>query len=85
MNIQFDGAVIDVRPVDVYVSHAKIGDILVGPNNRLLRVVTVQTDCPRIDSNRPFTAILVETEDHTKIPLNGLAGKVHFLRPRKVH
>ena len=84
MNIKFNGSVIKCRQVETYATRLRINDFLVGPNGVLLKVLTVQPHCPMWESNRKqFTAVLVETEDHTKIPLRDFADMVKVLRPSR--
>lgn len=84
MKINYAGKVIDCRQVETYATRLRINDFLVGPGGVLLKVLTVQPGCPVWESNRRTkTAVLVETEDHTKIPLSEFSTSVKVLRPRK--
>lgn len=82
MIVKFDDQEIQVRRVKILPSHLKIDDFIEGPGGSLLRVLTVQCDCPIWESNhKTILAVLVETEQHAKIPLNGvLSGKVRIYR-----
>lgn len=84
MTITFGKVKFECRQVHTYPSRLRIGDMIVGPKGILLRVITVQPGCPCWESNRKtFTAVLLETEDHTVIPIRP-ENKVTALRPRKV-
>ncbi len=85
MQIQFAGDILECRQIDTEPSRFKLGDIVVGPNGNLLKVITVQKDCPMWESTRRvFTAFLFETETHTKVPVRNLHGTFHVLRPAGV-
>lgn len=83
MNVKFNGKSMEVRQLNTYAGKTRLNDLIVGPQGILLKVVTVQTDCPVWESNRKtFTAMLVQTEDGIQIPLRP-SGKISILRPRK--
>jgi len=83
VNIRFNGKTVEVKQINTYAGRCRLNDLIVGPQGILLKVVTVQPDCPVWESNRKtFTAMLVQTEDGISIPLRP-SGKISVLRPRK--
>lgn len=84
MNVKFAGDIVNCRSVKTYPSHFRLGDILIGPEGTLLKVVTVQTGCPIWESTtKTKTAVVLETEDGSLVPTTNLSGQYELLRPRK--
>lgn len=84
MQIKFADEILECKQIETKPTFLRLGDILTGPEGMLLKVITVQKNCPMWESNRrTFLALLVETEDNTKIPLRNLTGKIEVLRPKK--
>jgi hypothetical protein len=83
VNIRFDNKTVDVRTLDTYPSRFKLGDFIQGPTG-LLKVVTVQSDCPYIENlNHKKTVVIFVDESGQQIPVNGMFGKFQILRPQK--
>lgn len=83
MNVTFAGQEVNVKRVETFPSRFKLNDFLVGPNGMLLKVVTVQRDCPYFENlNRSKTVVILETESGARVPINGMFGKYSILRRR---
>lgn len=84
MNVRFADEIINCRSVNCMPSKFKLGDILVGPNGILLKVVTVQKDCPIWEStHRTKCAVVFELQDRTIVPVPEMHGQYNVLRPKK--
>lgn len=84
MNIKFANELLDCRSVQTYPSHFRLGDILIGPEGMLLKVVTVQPNCPIWESStKTKTAVVLKTEDGQIVPTTDLSGTYSLLRPRR--
>ncbi len=82
--ILFAGNILKCRNVKTYPSRFRLGDILVGPNGTLLKVVTVQSGCPVWeDSRKTKTAVVFELQDRTIVPVPEMHGQYNVLRPKK--
>lgn len=85
MRIEFQNLVLDCRSIQVNARKLKLNDLIeVEDTGNLLKVVTVQNDCPVWESNtRLKCAIVVESEDHSIIPVSDVQGTFHVYRPVK--
>jgi hypothetical protein len=85
VNIVFKDEKIDARVIKAYPRKFKLGDFIVGPTGELLKVVTVQNNCPMWESNtKTKTVVIFKSAADVLIPVNGLSGLFDVLRPRKV-
>lgn len=85
MNIRFGDQLLNCRQLTTYPSRFKLGDIVLGPNGILLKVVTVQTVPYFEDLNKYKTVVIFETANHEVIPVNGLTGQFNLFRPKVSH
>lgn len=85
MNITFDNKAVDVRTVETSPRRFRIGDIIQGPGGMLLKVVTVQNDCPYFENlNKTKTVVILVDESGQLVPINGMSGTFRIWRPRNV-
>lgn len=83
MNVSFGTETINARHMDVATGSIRNGD-LIHLNGELLRVLTVQRDCPMWESNRrTFTMFTCQDADNHMIPVRDLYGVVEIFRPKK--
>lgn len=81
MFVTFRDSKINVRLQDgVTPRKFKLGDLIVTPKG-MVRVVTVQKDCPRWEGRGTKVVVIFETEDGEKVPVNGAFGEWEVLRP----
>lgn len=83
MNLKYRGEIISVTTKTLYPGKFNIGDIVLGPAGILLEVLTVQSDCPVFSKYNPNSSkcvVILETEDHTMLPINGMSGQYNVYR-----
>lgn len=84
MKILWQDQVFDVRECEVVPGQISEGDWL-QYNLMLVRVKTIQKDCPRLENlNALFTMFTCESEDGTIVPIRDPRGKQSVLKKNKV-
>ena len=83
MTITFDGETLETNLLRLRPHFIKLGDFVLYQGS-LMKVITIQRDCPSISSHRKvFTMFTLQTREGKVVPVPDLHGFVNIHRTKK--